>query len=82
MGRDESTQEDERGEVLTPTISAIKAAENPLNQRAIVTMGRQLEIDKQLSGLDFNVSFCLLVIFKYEHVILYFIKVFQTFSKH
>ena len=57
MGTDDSTQEDERGEVLTPTISAIDAAENPLDRRAMVSLKKQLEIDKPLSGMDFSVSF-------------------------
>ena len=61
IGTDASTYEDERGEVLTPTVSAIEAAENPLDRRAMVSLKKQLEIDKPQTSMDFSVSICLLV---------------------
>ena len=56
-GTDSNTYEDERGEVLTPTVSAIDAAENPLDRRAMVSLKKQLEIDKPQTSMDFSVSF-------------------------
>lgn len=56
-GTDTSTYEDERGEVLTPTVSAIDAAENPLDRRAMVSLKKQLEIDQPQTSMDFSVGF-------------------------
>ena len=56
IGTDESTYEDGRGEVLTPTVSAIEAAENPLDRRAMVSLKKQLQIDNPQTSMDFSVS--------------------------
>ena len=55
-GTTSSGYQDERGEVLTPTVSAIEAAENPLDRRAMVSLKKQLEIDKPQTSIDFSVS--------------------------
>ena len=62
-GTDESTLEYERGEVQTPTVSAIDAAENPLDRRAMVSLKKQLEIDKPQTRMDFSVSFIIQILF-------------------
>lgn len=36
----------DRGEVVTPTHSAIDLAENPLDRRALVSLKAQLEVDQ------------------------------------
>ena len=35
-----------RGEVLTPPVSLIELAENPLDRRAMASLKKQLEIDQ------------------------------------
>ena len=37
-------------------MSAIEAAENPLDRRAMVSLKKQLEIDKPQTSMDFSVS--------------------------